>query len=298
MNKRIIVIIALATLLLFSGCSDMQLAMMQALEEDEVKADAENILNGIENQDSEYIYDTYFSSIDEVSRDDLISGMQEIYAEYEGTQMSAQFYSVYVNSLSNSNGTRTVKTATYLVRTDVKPYLLTLTYLKSSNGEFNVYGINLSPFLDYIVNDRFQDYDAKAWAAFSLNILSYGIMILALILCIKTKIKLKALWIILILLQVGITKTAFPNYFQTSFSFIQVLGISKYWIYAHGGTITSVFFHVFAVIFLFVRKNLNKSYLRQQEMKRIREEQQAMNQQAVQEIENPVIDKEEEAINE
>lgn len=298
MSKRIVIIIVLAALLLFSGCSNMQLAMMQALEEDEVRADAEDIITAIENQDSEFIYNTYFSSIDEVNEEDLNSGMQDIYNIYEGKKIGTHLYSVNVNSFGNARGTRTIKTVVYLVKTDVMPYLLTMNYLKGADGQYGLYGLNVSQFLDYVVNDSFGDYDLKSWVVFSLNIISYGIMILALILCIKTKIKLKPLWIILIILQMGISKTDFSNYFNISFVFIQILGISKYSIYAHGGTITTLFFHVFAVIFLFVRKNLNQTYLRQEEMKRNREEQQAMNQQATQEIENLVIDKKDETINE
>lgn len=297
MNRRIVIIIILAALLLFSGCANMQLAMMEALEEDDVKADVENILTAIENHNSDFIYDTYFSSIDEVSEADLSKGMQEIYNAYHGKRLSSHLYSVNVNSFSNSNGTGTVKTVVYLVKTDKAPYLLTINYLKDSNGEYYLYEVNLSEFLDYVVNDSFEEYDLKAWIVFFINIVSYVIMIIALIMCIKTKIKVKPLWIILILLQVGISITNFPNQFYTHFSVIQFLGISRYQLYAHGGTFTSLFFHVPAVVFLFVRKSLNKAYLKQEE-KKYKQQENADNHKLIDEQQNTEVKEKDENINE
>ena len=54
--------------------------------------------------------------------------------------------------------------------------------------------------------------------------------------------------------------TRFPNYVFTEFLFIKIPGISEYLVYAHGGTVTSVFVHIFAIVFLFIRKSLERKY--------------------------------------
>lgn len=285
MKRKILLIVILIVITLLSSCSDIQLAMMQGLEEDDVKEDVENVINAIQAENSDYIFDTYFSKFDEIDEDEFYNDIKKIYSIYEGSYISSQLYNISVNSFTNNNETKTIKTVIYLIRTDENAYTLKLQYLKNSDAEYDLYRLDISPYLNYVVNYRFKDYDLKTWIYFIINIVSYGIMILAMILCIKTKIKLKPLWIILILLQVGISVTDFSNYHSSQFGFFSILAMSQYVVYAHGGTITNFYIHIFAIVFLFIRKKLNRNYIAQQkflEEKKEKEEQLRMEHEAKQ----------------
>jgi len=269
-NKTIVAVIILLILIISTGCSFIG-NPMKLVEEDSVRADIEDIINAVESKDTDHIYNTYFEkNIISFDEDDIEEGMNEIYDIYKGEKISAELYNVNVRSF---NGSAT-KDVVYLVRTTKSTFNMNLTYKKDSNSKYRIVGIHVSEFLDYVVNSKLSDYTTKNWILLFLNIISYGIIILALILCIKTKIKLKPLWIILILLQLGVTITAFPANFNFHVSVIKLFGMSKYLLYAHGGTITSVFIPIFAIVFLFIRKSLNNSYLRQQELYKARAESQ------------------------
>lgn len=266
--KKILLVVILMAAMLFSGCENA----MELVEEESVRADAEALMNAIEAKDSEYIYDTYFSYMNKL---EFNSGMTQIYEAYKGERISTKLYNMQSKTFYQMEGDKkseSTKAVVYIIETTESIYTLNLSYYREGDEEYALVGANLSLFTNYVVNENFKDYGVKTWVLFSLNIISYGIMILALLLCIKTKIKKKPLWIILILLQVGVTITNFPNQSSINYSFIQLLGVNGYYLFAHGGTITKVFVHIFAIVFLIVRKNLNKSYLYGQEMKRIKEE--------------------------
>lgn len=251
-KKRFILTITILTLaMMLSGCANA----LEKMENQEDRKDAIDILDAIEDEDGEYIYNTYFNFVDE---DDFERDINHIIGGYEGERTDIQFLSIYYQSFKgfgqNSNSTDS-KIVAYLITTTKNTYSMTMTYVKEGS-EYVLYGVNISTYLDFVVNAGMSNYTAINWILLVLNILSYGIMIVALILCIKSKIKLKWLWIILILIQVGFTTTNFPNEFMTNFSIIQLLGFSQHLKYAHGGTITSVFIHLFAVLFLFLRKSL------------------------------------------
>ncbi|MEX1376768.1 MAG: hypothetical protein AB1Z23_04735 [Eubacteriales bacterium] len=258
-NKHIILIIILAALLTISGCG-MQDNLIGMMEEDSVRADAEDIISAIEEQDSEYLYNTYFSFFE---KEEIYNGLDEIYEIYEGKTQNLQFRNINMKTIKgiDNDTSRSTKVVVYLVGTTESTYNLTLTYIKGESGAYEIIGINISENLEYVVNADMRNYTAANWILFLLNIASYGVMIVALILCIKTKIRKKALWIILILLQVGMTIIIFPNSFKYNVHILYFLGFNKYLLYGNGGTITSVFIHMFAIIFLFVRKSLNKRYI-------------------------------------
>lgn len=271
-NKKLMLIISILLVAMFlAGCNVLPRAM-NLIEEDDVREDLDDILKAIEEKNIDYIYNEYFSFLE---KQELERGMNEIIDIYKGERVGTQYYRFDIrsfSSLGNDHRKTTNKTVIYLIKTTETTYSIEMTYIKEGSGEYELKGFYVSPYLDYVVNAGFSNYTNKNWVMFALNVVSYGLMILALILCIKTKIKKKALWIILILLQVGVTITLFPQQFRVHYSFIQFLGFSKYLLYAHGGTITSVFVHIFAIVFLFVRKSLNKKYIYKEQLKKEREE--------------------------
>jgi len=143
---------------------------------------------------------------------------------------------------------------------------------------FNMLGIKVTDLVSSIANLRLSDYRLENWILLLLNIVSYGIMTVALLLCIQTKIKRKQLWFMLILLQVGVTAITymeFPNNFPVlDFSFIKFLAISKRIEFPYYASTTSVFIHIFAIVFLLVRKKLESNYKWEQEIKKARMESQ------------------------
>jgi len=256
-----------------SGCSEI----MQRIENPEVREDVESVLSAIEQEDTEQLYEKYFSYMD---KDEFTEDFSHLCSVFQGkvTEIRLNNINSSTHFSKNGNGEKTYfMQSQYLIETTEKDYILIMTYRGESAEQRKLAGFNISENLNYVVNSNFADYDSKTWTLFLLNFVSYGIIIAALILCIKTKMKKKVLWIILILMQFKYTNTVFPHLSSQNINFVSILGFSKYLIFAHGGTITIVMLPILAIVFLLLRKSLNRKYMQEQD----RIDQEALNEEEI-----------------
>ncbi|MBN2879211.1 MAG: DUF5104 domain-containing protein [Clostridia bacterium] len=245
-----------------SGCSDN----VQQPENPEVREDVEIVVAALEQKDSEFLYNTYFNYMDKEKFNEELDGLFDI---IHGEITNIRFYNTDSESnypLNNDSDRTYQMNAIYIVDTTKSTYMLTMNYSSTDSINYVLSGFSISDNANFVVNSRYDDYNTMAWILFILNFISYGIMIVAFILCMKTRINRQVLWTILILIQTGFTITIFPNNFNISTQFIWLLGISRHLVYAHGGTHTTVVFHVFAAVFLVVRKSLHAQFLKEEEL--------------------------------
>lgn len=200
---------------------------------------------------------SYF--VDEISGADFKRGMESIGAYVKGDVENIEKAGYYVRGRLDNGRTVQSQEFTYRVVTTKDQYLVTM-FLVSTNGkDFKINGINAILESEYASNGAvidFNNFDIRQLLLLIYSVLCIGFVIFAIVVCAKSKIRLKALWIILIiLLQTGVSIKSFA--YQFSFNFhLFLTNISSLRKYLDGRTVLTVLVPLGAILFLALRKRL------------------------------------------
>lgn len=201
-----IVLCALAVLLLITcaGCS----ALVEALEDEKSRGYTELMLDSIVSGDLDSAY-AVFSDI--YNKDDFAPAFYELKNVLKDVESyELKLLSVYRNT-SVTNGSPVSEIASvYEMSTNSGKYIVNV---KANSLCPKLSSFYIAPFedTDYYYNGTIgsmKDANVLQWAALLSNLLIIGFMVFALVDCCRHKVKLKALWIIIILIglfTVGIT---------------------------------------------------------------------------------------------
>ena len=156
------------------------------------------------------------------------------------------------------------------------------TVFVSEDGEtYSLYNYHIIESSELAGNGaliNFKDFDVVQLLLLILSALCIGFMIFAIVLCAKSKVRLKGLWIpIIVLIQAGIVITLFPNITEFKFLFLST-NISSLRKFLNGGTILTLLVPAGAILFVAMRKFLIKKAAEYRDKQAHLAEQQAMQQ--------------------
>lgn len=134
----------------------------------------------------------------------------------------------------------------------------------SKDGENGLTGFNITTNSEYVAATTpsgtlsdMGNFNAGQWVLLGYTVLVYVFIILTIVRCAKDKIKLKPLFIIIILLQLMFTVTHMPTRLNFNFM-ITPLGFARWLLYQDGSYVFTFFVPLGAIIYWCIRKMLMK----------------------------------------
>lgn len=248
--KKLYLIMAFLLCLALCGCVNA----FKTPSQDNLMAD---IFNAIEDKDYDYARQEMGELISGEELDNVLPAMSD-YIQGTITEYTKIGYYYHIkSSISSSNKTET-QTLTYNVKTQYNEYVVEMVLLNTEGG-WKVYGYHVTeasklPINGYIID--FNNFDVLQLIMLVFSAACIGFVIYTIVICAKSRIRLKALWIILIILvQAGLA-------FAESASAVDIrvmafsLDISKLLKYQNGDYIFTLIIPVGAILFLCLRKHL------------------------------------------
>lgn len=247
----VVVLVLIACMMVLTGCNSKLFATP---DEDEF---VEKFLESIEAGDYTKHQDSF---IDEVKNDKgFIQGIESIDEYFDGEIKSIKKTGVYFRTKTSGGNTTYSRELQYRVITTQNDYIVGMVTV-STDGEVYktaLFNINYaSEVLGKIID--FNDFDINQLLLLVFAGLCGAFVIFAIVMCAKSHVRLKGLWILLIILvQTGITITRLPMRYSFNFHLFatQISSLRKF---ANGGTILTVMIPLGAILFVILRKALER----------------------------------------
>ena len=251
MRKWIVCVLLLFGIMLLSCCQ----ALLVDTETDELMIEA---LDTIQNGKKESFFALYWDDVlpmGDSQRTDLFKQMREYYiGEVVSWKKTSQ------NRSKDLTTQAEMITCVYQVITDNDEYRVQAVR-KVSDEKSLLYALNIARNEEYLAATvpkgylkDISDFSGLQWGLLIENVLAYAIIILTIVRCALDKIKIKALYIIMVLLQMMLTLTV-SNGINFNFM-VTPLGFAQHLIYPTGETVSSIMLPVGAIIYWSIRKNL------------------------------------------
>ena len=187
-----------------------------------------------------------------------------------GKYMESHRVGYYYNVNMRGNGDKTEQwSIQYKVKTGEGTYFIDMDVVSHNKQPMMISGYHITSQSDAVRNQKankrynFATMNSTQFALFIYYILQWGLVILSIVVCIKSKIRLKWLWIIVIVLGcMGIAYSASSNGFRFN---LLLLGIPQSYLIL--GSVKAMVFTlpVGSILFLLIRKYLTKQYSKMQE---------------------------------
>ncbi|MBQ2384166.1 MAG: hypothetical protein II290_09015 [Oscillospiraceae bacterium] len=244
-------LIALLTCILLTvslvGCA----AIMESMEDPQIRTYTERMLDAILDGDITQAQEAISDAVD-------IQDLVPIFTRLRGMLSQVQEYELKLISFHRntnySNGTsEQVVNASYRMDTDVGVYVVDV---RTQSGYDKLVAFVVTP---YEQTDHYRTGDLShmagagiaQWIVLLSNIISYGLIILAIVHCWRKKTKGKAGWIALCLLAaVSVGVTIGPSTFRFNFHLNGVFGYSAFLCYGGGTKVLRLLVPVGAVAYL------------------------------------------------
>jgi len=156
---------------------------------------------------------------------------------------------------TTTEGTSTTITSIYRITTDYGTYIITQISRELPSGEFGLWGFHIT---DDIASNQTARYQGD-WTITLLNILTYGLILAMLIHCIKSKLRLKLLLILLIFVQGGFSITNSTTGGMLLFM-VRIFDHSSFLAYDDGLQII-ILLPLGAIIYWFIHKKFKKEII-------------------------------------
>lgn len=218
-RRMIAVALSVVLLLLCTGCS----ALLQAFENEHIRSCTQKMVDAIIADDRQSAY----TIVRGVSTQDTFgaaySEMRELLKDVDDYEL--RLLSINQNSHLSGGETRTVVTAAYKMTTDIGTFIIDV---QSSDPYPDLTAFVITPLekTNYYATgglSNMKDATVLQWVMLLSNILVIGVMIFAFVDCCRHKVKLKALWLVLIALgvfTVGATVSATNFRFNINFGWL------------------------------------------------------------------------------
>ncbi len=234
---------------------------------EQITQDALQMLEYLSSGDQEGISSLVTQQVRDGLSADVISKMREY---FKGTIQNASISEITTGSLTGQNGEQVeARSAVVTVTTTLDEYHVNVVQV-NIDGDWLFYRFNTVNASDYaatlpVKNDQSETMQGIMIA---LTVVFYAVIAWAIVACVKAKIKLKWLWIILIgLLCICLTVAGNGQAVNAGISFSIYIGtMSNALLYANGGYQLNFLIPVGAVLFLALKKKLEKNYRERQLM--------------------------------
>lgn len=263
--KRVFFVVFCLCIFILSGCTDQLLESIDTQYEDQLMT---QLFNSFEDQDytfakevmSDYIFESGNAEDSFAQISDYIDGHVETYKK-----IGYNFYT----TVSDDTSTNSIK-VTYEVATDKQEYAVMMILI---SNEPNVYEVNTFYVItaeEFRTNGAVINFNKLDMTQLLLLIYSaacFGLIIYAIIACAKSKIRLKGLWIVLIVLinsGISITNSVSLNSYKLILFNTDISSLRKY---LDGSTILTVLLPIGAILFLCLKKRLIASAKKYYEQK-------------------------------
>ena len=247
------VIIILSGIILLPGCGTLKVDASDPITE-ELMLQA---LDAIQNDDIDG-FKALFK--EDVLTEGFTAKFAELQSYYRGEVVSYEAVSKNTNITSGKESRKTV-TCVYQVDTTLDNYLVSVTRIEE--GE-----ISLLQGFTIVLNEEYTEsvtpsghfsdkaqYTSLQWVLFSLNFLAYGFVAFTITRCLRDKIRYKALFVIISLLQIVFSVTVSSSSFFINFT-ITPIGLAGQLVYPAGETVTSILIPLGALIYWVIRKKI------------------------------------------
>lgn len=254
MKKHLLkfLICALAMVLLFSSCSGGE------FEEDEIRDYTVTMLDAIIADD----FDTAFQTAPDAGTKQEFTAfynqMRGVLADVDEYKLTCIGYNTSVNF---DNGKQIKRTdAQYKFKSKNLEFVIAAATM---TGYEKLAGFHITPIeqTDLYYNGtlgNMVDASPFQWAILLLNLVVLAVTVFAIVDCARRNIKKKALWIVIIVLGmliVGLTTTATTSQFNFTLGWFSY---SAFIVYGSGKTVLRVLIPVGAIVYLAMRKSLEK----------------------------------------
>lgn len=202
MKKRLNVILyIIISVIILMGCADKY----EMFKNEKIDNNLEQMISCIKNQDVESAYALLYP--DAISEAEFETGFTELVSTYKGDSYTYQLSGINtkINKINSNESTKTVE-CRYKIDTEQDSYVVNIVYLEDEGGA-GFYNFSMQTYEQYIAYNTptgklpfFTGFNTVQWILLLLSFVFIAFTILTLINCIKSKIKMKPLWIILILI--------------------------------------------------------------------------------------------------
>lgn len=202
MKKKLkTVLFIIASVIILMGCANKY----EIFKNKQVDNNLEQMISCIQNQDVEAAYALLYPNA--TSEADFKAGFSELVNTYKGEEYTYQLSGINTkfNKNNSNDSTKTVQ-CQYKIDTEQDSYVAEIVYLEDDGGTgiYTFYMQTYAEYIDYITPagklPYFADFNAVQWILLAVSLVSIAFTIVTLINCMKSKIKVKPLWIILILI--------------------------------------------------------------------------------------------------
>lgn len=250
--KTIFIILILVTIL--TSCKMLE-KTIDNIETPEGDKSLEILIGCLESHEYSELEDVFLF---DGTKQEFESGIKSIDKFYDGEMISYKKVGYHVNSNTMGGETTNKIDYTYEVETTEDVYYVSIVMIGNKSNMY-INGININ------TKSAAQAEVTPSWVgsnSWQIIILVYSVLcimfiIYAIVSCAKSKVRLKWLWIIGILVQCGISITIATNNFRFNVHVVY-LGISRYLIYKNGAFVLTIVFPLVAFLFVILRKHLIK----------------------------------------
>lgn len=269
---RNMLLFALTVIMLLScvSCS----SFVQMFDNEEIRTYTETMLDSILADD----FDGAYAVINDIcTEDEFVSTFNQINNALSDVQ-TYELSLLSINKNSNMTNGEVVNSiaASYKMTTNLDTYIVDVQTISTYDKLSSFY---ITPYeeTDYYYTgtiNNMKNATVMQWIMLLLNLVAIGITVFALVDCCRKKIKLKALWIIIIILgmvTVGVTFGA--SVLRFNFNIAWLFAYSAYIIYGGGTVVFRLMIPVGSIIYFALRKLLIKKTVSVPENEQISEEQ-------------------------
>lgn len=253
MKKTILLMtILVLCICILSGCTENILNSIETKQEDSQMV---QLFNSFEDCDYSLVKEIMpvVSSIEQEESFIIISDY--IDGHVDDYKKIGYHYKTFIDNGIKTGYTQIV----YKVDTEDMIYVVTLVLQQHEDSDAAISGFNVITFKEYQSNGavlNFDNFDIVQLLLLVFSAACFGLVVYALVVCIKSKIRSKALWIIIILLlYTGGSITYMPPSFSFKVLFI-AFDISSLRKYLDGSSILTIIVPIGAILFLCLKKRL------------------------------------------
>ncbi len=251
MKKFIICLITTAILLTCVGCS----GILNTFENEKLRTDTEAMINSILNEDIEAAY----LLVDEVCTREEFKPIfyQLVESLKQADDYSLKIISINTNNTFTADGKIETVSAVYMMVSNQNRYIIsvqtTSRYEKLSS--FYITEYEKSNYYSTGLLNNMKGANPFQWALLLSNVISIGIMIFALVDCCRHKVKMKPLWIAIILLGiVTVGAIVSANSLKLKINFSWLTAYTAFVRYGGGAFWIRIMIPLGSIIYLIIRK--------------------------------------------
>ncbi len=258
LKKVMGLLIAAMMIVTLSGCA----ALMNALEDKDIRFYTETMLDALIAEDVDAAYTAVSSISDRDSFEAAFGEMKRLIGDVESYEL--QLLSIKWNTRLENGGKVKTADAVYRMTTDAATYVITVQTMSLYEKLSAFYIIPYEQTNYYYTGtiDTMQNASPLQWIVLLSNLLVIGLVVWATVDCFRHPVKLKALWVVIILLgfiTLGVTMGS--SEFRFNFDLGWLFKYSAYILY--GGGLVDVHFMlpIGSLVYFVLRKPLMKKPL-------------------------------------